>query len=219
MALASIKGTTTIGGLRVPEDVTVTAELVVMAQKVAAYATTLAWGQLTTRTSASVGTLTYSATPPVTTGQVVDLYFSGGIRYGVTIGTVTSTTAPFSGGTGSDLPAVTTSYCLPRVPVVESFVFSQDTAAMIIFAAASNEASDSTTVSYGTGRITVRLLTSGDAEIMRRTLEDGYSYRWTSGSGTTDPTAGSAVAKVSISHSYGAGVTAQKTVIAGVAYN
>jgi hypothetical protein len=217
MALASIKGTTTLGGLRIADDVTVTAEGVVICEKSVTYAAAVPWGQLTTRTSDSVGILTWASTPPVTTGQVVDLYFSGGIRYGVTIGTVTSTTAPFTGGSGDNLPTATT-YCLPRVPVVEAFSFPSGTAALIIFALAAGVTGDSTAVSYGTGRITVRLLESDDGEIMRRTIEDGHSYRWTRGSGTTDPTP-DPVAKVSISHSYGTNATSQKTVHVGVAYN
>jgi hypothetical protein len=70
---------------------------------------------LTTRTSATEGTATASVYPAwentaispfhsITTGQVVDIWWNGGERTGVTVGTVSGNLIPFSGGTGPDLP-------------------------------------------------------------------------------------------------------------------
>jgi hypothetical protein len=65
---------------------------------------------LTTRTSNTVGTLTMTvAAHGIVTGQVVDLYWSpNGKRAGVTVGTVSGTTVPFTGGAGDNLPIATT---------------------------------------------------------------------------------------------------------------
>ena len=62
-------------------------------------------GTLTTRTSDTVGTITLAADHGVTTAAIVDLYFTGGVRYGVTVGTVSGTSVPFSLGAGDNLPA------------------------------------------------------------------------------------------------------------------
>lgn len=66
-------------------------------------------GELTTRTSDTIGTATMdSAAHTISTGMTVDVHWSGGVRYGVTVGTVAGTSVPFSGGSGDNLPVATT---------------------------------------------------------------------------------------------------------------
>lgn len=65
-------------------------------------------GVLTTRTEDTVGTLTMDAGHGITTAAVIDLYWAGGVRYGVVVGTVSTNSVPFSLGAGDDLPASTT---------------------------------------------------------------------------------------------------------------
>jgi len=82
-------------------------------------------GELTTRTSASIGEATMdSASHGITTGQVVDIFWTAsgtaGVRYGVTVGTVAGTAVPFTGGAGDDLP--TTSTGLTITPQVSASV-------------------------------------------------------------------------------------------------
>lgn len=62
-------------------------------------------GQLTTRTDNTTGTLTMSAGHGFTTGVVIDLYWAGGVRYGVVVGTVATNSVPISGGAGDNLPS------------------------------------------------------------------------------------------------------------------
>jgi len=62
-------------------------------------------GQLTTRTDNTTGTLTMSAGHGITTAAVIDLYWTGGVRYGVVVGTVATNSVPISGGAGDNLPA------------------------------------------------------------------------------------------------------------------
>ena len=66
-------------------------------------------GSLTTRTSDTVGTITMTdAGHTITTGAVIDIFWSGGKQYAVTVGTVSGTSVPFTGGTGDVLPASST---------------------------------------------------------------------------------------------------------------
>lgn len=61
-------------------------------------------GQLTTRTNNTDGTLTMSASHGITTGAIIDLYWTGGRRYNVVAGTVSGNSVPISGGSGDNLP-------------------------------------------------------------------------------------------------------------------
>jgi hypothetical protein len=65
-------------------------------------------GTLTTRTDNTAGTLTMSAGHGLTTGQIIDLYWTGGVRYGVTVGTVSTNSVPISSGSGDNLPTAAT---------------------------------------------------------------------------------------------------------------
>jgi len=61
-------------------------------------------GTLTTRTSDTVGTLTMAAGHGITTGQIIDIYWTGGVQYGVTVGAVATNSVPISLGDGDNLP-------------------------------------------------------------------------------------------------------------------
>ena len=65
-------------------------------------------GTLTTRTNDSAGTLTMSSGHGFTTGVVIDLFWSGGSRRNVTVGTVSTNSVPISSGSGDVLPAAAT---------------------------------------------------------------------------------------------------------------
>lgn len=65
-------------------------------------------GSLTTRTDNTNGTLTMTAGHGITTAATIDLYWEGGSRYGVTVGTVATNSVPISGGSGDNLPPATT---------------------------------------------------------------------------------------------------------------
>lgn len=70
-------------------------------------------GQLTTRTDNETGTITMDAGHAITTGMIVDLYWAGGARYGVTVGTVASLSVPIgadNSGTGDVLPTNLTEF-------------------------------------------------------------------------------------------------------------
>jgi hypothetical protein len=65
-------------------------------------------GTLSTRTDNTTGTLTMESGHGFTTAAVIDLYWSGGVRYGVIVGTVATNSVPISGGAGDNLPAQST---------------------------------------------------------------------------------------------------------------
>lgn len=69
-------------------------------------------GTLSTRTDDDTGEITLSTGHGITTGMIVDIYWSGGVRYGVTVGTVAGNAVPFGGeggeGAGDVLPIQTT---------------------------------------------------------------------------------------------------------------
>lgn len=64
-------------------------------------------GQLTTRTDNETGTLTMESGHGITTGAIIDLYWDGGSRHGILVGTVSSNSVPIGAddaGTGDNLP-------------------------------------------------------------------------------------------------------------------
>lgn len=62
-------------------------------------------GTLSTRTSDTAGTLTLAENHGIETADKIDLYWAGGRRYNVTVGTVSGTSVPISDGAGDNLPA------------------------------------------------------------------------------------------------------------------
>lgn len=62
-------------------------------------------GTLTTRTDNNTGTLTMANGHGITTGQIIDIYWSGGVQRTVTVGTVATNEVPIDGGIGDNLPA------------------------------------------------------------------------------------------------------------------
>lgn len=66
-------------------------------------------GSLTTRTDADTGEITADdAGHGIETGDIVDIYWDGGVQYGATVGTVSGTAIPIDAGSGDDLPAADT---------------------------------------------------------------------------------------------------------------
>lgn len=106
MPVAKFKSTVEIGGITISNKiVTVTAsgqggqEVTLNAAKS---------GTLSTRTDDNTGTLTLGSGHGIATSDVVDLYWTGGRRYGVTVGTVSGTSVPIDLGAGDNLPIATT---------------------------------------------------------------------------------------------------------------
>lgn len=65
-------------------------------------------GTLTTRTDDNTGTVTLAGGHGIATGNSVDIYWSGGVQYDVTVGTVATNSMPFDLGIGDNLPSTST---------------------------------------------------------------------------------------------------------------
>lgn len=142
-------------------------------------------GQLTTRTDADTGELTMAASHGITTSDRLDLYWAGGSRRGVTVGTVNGNDVPIDGGDGDDLPDNLTAVTA-MVPQEEEFLFTGDNAkALAAF-------------SQRTG--TIVLAESDDGEATAFVLSAGVSSTWIPQRDATVPTASATVAKAFFSH-------------------
>lgn len=65
-------------------------------------------GTLTGRTDNDTGEATLGSGHGITDGMTVDVHWDGGVRYGMTVGTVAGTTVPVDGGAGDNLPSTST---------------------------------------------------------------------------------------------------------------
>lgn len=92
-------------------------------------------GELTTRTNGTDGTLTMDSGHGITTGQRLDIFWSGGSGYGATVGTVSGDSVPFTGLAGNVLPA-DESEITAQVPVSVSCVVTGSNAQFILARAA-----------------------------------------------------------------------------------
>lgn len=78
-------------------------------------------GSLTTRTSDTAGTITMDdAGHSIQTGDVIDIYWSGGVAYGATVGTVSGTSVPFTGASGDALPAASTAVTVDEQIIINT---------------------------------------------------------------------------------------------------
>jgi hypothetical protein len=132
-------------------------------------------GALSTRSDTNTGTLTLAADHGITTGQKIDLYWDGGSRYNVTVGTVSGVSVPIDLGSGDDLPAQSTEViaCV-RVEVELTF----DSAAAAIVAAKSTQR----------GRIDFN--ESGPSSLYTTELTAGEAWQWAADTSIVDQIGG-----------------------------
>lgn len=159
-------------------------------------------GTLTTRTSNTVGTLTMATGHGIATGNIIDIYWSTGASYGLTVGTVAVDSVPFTtaGGTmgvsGGALPAANTAITA-MVCQLETFpVTAADMYALGAYA--------------GGVPMVARFRDSGNTNVAIITVSPGNEgYAWFSGdpSGSATPF-GSNVANVLLTHGSSAGTVA-----------
>jgi hypothetical protein len=102
MATVTLSNSATVDGRRFDYAETVTTAQGAFAEPSSTTMGTAKSGTLSTRTDANDGTLTMTAGHGFTDGQIIDIYFSGGVAYKATIGTVATNSVPFTGAEGSD---------------------------------------------------------------------------------------------------------------------
>lgn len=140
-------------------------------------------GELTTRTDNDTGVVTAEAGHGIETSDLVDVYWTGGARYGMTA-TVATNEITLDGGDGDNLPSLNEDVTL-KVPETEAFVIEGDDCTAIAV------------YSDVAGR--VRFSDSGGVEYTV-TIAAGATDIWLDGSGVTNPIAGDSIIEVSFSH-------------------
>lgn len=184
MTLAStIKKTVTLGGRSFAQSKSQTIDESRVRELSLAAAKT---GTLSTRTDADTGVLTLASGHGVTTGAVIDVFWSGGTRRNMDVGTVSGTSVPVDGGAGDNLPVLTTAVTA-MVVTSEAFVFSGSDAVVITFY-------------NGSGNYAHFSLRSSGAEELYVKLESGAVYVWYSGDGATNPVTGDSITVCRLTH-------------------
>lgn len=147
-------------------------------------------GQLTTRTDNDTGELTMDSGHGIQTGDRLDVYWSGGSRRGMTVGSVSTNQVPIDGGAGDNLPTNLTAVTA-AVPAEETFSIAGDDMQALLF--------------YGDQRAIVVLTGADDAEDFGREIgstdNTGRSFLWYADdpNAPTNPVAGDTVTKAFIS--------------------
>lgn len=158
-------------------------------------------GSLTTRTDADTGVVTDDdSSHSITDADLVDLYWDGGSRRGMTVTIVSGADISIDGGLGDDLPV-------------------QDTAVAIVIPTELDLAV------LGTNVVGIALYTEsrgqfvfhdvGGEELFKR-LGDGVVWSWHENNGEVNPITGDTIIKALVSHD---DVLAAKNMKVGVVYD
>ena len=116
------------GGISVQQSVTRNGDLTVAAQVTLPAGKS---GTLTTRTDDNTGQLTVASGHGITASDTVDVYWSGGRRYGVDVTAVASTTIDIDLGSGDNLPAAATAVVVCK-QVVANVMIDGDNAKLVV---------------------------------------------------------------------------------------
>ena len=157
-------------------------------------------GQLTTRGSTTAGTLTMATGHGITTAALIDIYWTGGRRYDVLVGTVASLSVPFTGGAGDDLPANLTAVTAAVQEIIDVDV---DCDLLVMIGALC-----SVRAHIGFFITTVNHLSVD--------LPAGECWFWSDEGTAVNPLAGHVITQMKATQS---GVTAAKTLNVGLLYN
>jgi hypothetical protein len=145
-------------------------------------------GQLTTRTDNDTGTLTMTGGHGITTGVYLDVYWDGGFRLGLLVGTVATNSVPIDGGAGDNLPTNLTDITA-MIPSSETLTTVGNDYGVLAADAPSN--------------VRAGVLFTNASDVAQSALEidpDQGAYVWDSGSGVTNPLAGVTTGKIKLSH-------------------
>lgn len=163
-------------------------------------------GDLTTRTDDETGTLTMDdAGHGISTSDVIDLYWEGGARYGITVGTVSGTSVPIGAddsGSGDVLPADGT----PITAMTQQIINTQiDGDEVVLLAISAEYADDSSTES---ARLDFQ--DSGDSSIEEVELSANVPRVWDIEGGDTNVFTGNPITHCHATHSDAANVCTLK---------
>lgn len=181
-AQLQVQRTTQIGGKSFGLQQTLNNDLQIVVEKSIAAAKA---GTLTVRTNNTDGTLTMAAGHGFTTGVKIDLYWSGGSRRNVTVGTVATNSVPISGGSGDNLPIATTAITAMQPTVFPAVATGDNITGLVLYCEAKS---------------TVIYADASHAELYARVQALAIPWDWFSGNGDTNPLAGDSLAELRVTH-------------------
>lgn len=179
--------TVTVNGRTYAQDISVTSDNKGGASPNVAAAAT---GTLTTRTDDDTGTITAaSGSHGVTTGSLIDIYWDGGSRRHLLVGTVSGTSIPF-GASGTSAGDV-----LPAASTAVTFMMENEENHVI-------DGDDVTSIGANSPSYpaTIVFREAAGAEGFAIELDAGESYAWTAESGLTNPLAGKSIETITLTH-------------------
>lgn len=141
-------------------------------------------GTLTTRTDDNTGVATLTDTPSVAENDIVDVYWTGGVRYGMVVGIVAVKAVPLEGGVGDVLPAGTTALVVTEQVSIDA-AFDGDNLEMLAI--------------VSTLRSHVDFWEAGATAFAREQLAS-EPFLWATTTGVTNPLAGKTIATIRASN-------------------
>jgi hypothetical protein len=166
MITATIQQTAGVGGLSIQGNVSRNGDSQVGYSSDPALPVALA-GELTTRTDEDTGVVTLAEGHGLTDADTVDVFWDGGLRYGLSITGYDATTINIDGGAGDDLPLAETVVAVAE-PVAVPWPFAGDDVVLIAAGCAQ--------------RASVRFLDDVPSVQLALDLAAGEVWSWATGS-------------------------------------
>ena len=193
MPTSAISSTLNIGGMSMSSQINRTATGVVSPQEIVLPAGKA--GTLTTRTSDTVGIATLAQGHGFVQGDIVDIFWLGGRRYGVLVNSVTSTTVSFgttTPGNGDVLPIATTALVMTEQVTVDIVFDGDDLEAFALHCAA---------------RAHIDIQEVGGSSLLALELLASEAVYWASDNGYANPLAAAAVGQFKLANGTAAAAT------------
>jgi hypothetical protein len=158
-------------------------------------------GSLSTRTDNDTGTVTADDSGHgISDGDRVDLYWDGGCRRGMTVGTVSGADIPIDGGNGDNLPTQDTSVTIVLPEELDLNVTGTNVNAILFYTAKHGQ---------------FVLEDDGSVEALAKEVGEAVTWIWHDGDGQDNPITGDTIEKVYLSHDD----TSAATMKVGVVYD
>jgi len=152
-------------------------------------------GTLSTRTDDNTGILTLGAGHGISAGDVVDVYWTGGMRYGMDVTADDATTITVDLGAGDVLPAQDSAVIACKVTTINSDWDGDDLSMIAV---------------HSTKRASIDFLDSGGASIDQQELTANEPWIWVKDQGIANPLTGNAVDDIRVSTAETSATTAIK---------
>lgn len=133
------------GGISVQQSVTRNGDLTVAAQVTLPAGKS---GTLTTRTDDNTGQLTVASGHGITGSDTVDVYWSGGRRYGVDVTATAATTIDIDLGTGDNLPTASTAVVICKQVVANVMLYGDNAKLVVVNFAVPGSSSSKSRVTF-----------------------------------------------------------------------